>query len=962
MAASPSPDGKQLVIDLQGTLWLLDSSSNRTRPLTNPKSDARQPAWSLDGKSLCYQSYADNNWHIYTIGADGSNPKAWTSGLFDFREPHWSKDGQSIVLSSDQSGNYDIWQLNLTDSTFLQITQSPGSEYGPAYAHHSETVVYVHTDMDQYSLILYDPRTDTHKKLYSQSARIMAPSWSHSDSFIYFVQIKELDSQLYRYSLSDGSINLISTDNEDVFPFRVHEIQKGELIYTSSGKIRKRNTDIDTLSDIPFKVALSLSKPEYQRKKNNIVPDGEQEVKGIHCPKISPDGKKISYVALSDVWITDLITNEHLRVTNDRFIQLMPVWLRNGEGLIYASDAHGSIDLWQYTISDRRHKKLGTIPNMPSGLDISPDDKTIAITMALGPRAGIVHTMDIASGKTTAVGKPLPYSVSSPSWSAKGDRIVVSILTPYSGLYREGINRIVIIDINTGRVTSQRHPPHQSYGARSNDGPVISPDGTKMAYISKGQLWMVDIDDHLQPKDVPVQLTDELADVPSWSGDGLHLLYMSYNDLKTINTRTKKKINWPIELKYTPYRDTLTTVIHAGFVIPMNQDTVLEQKDIIIIDGLIQGIEDHDDHRSGDIFIDASDDYIMPGLIDMHAHQGSDLGESLGRKWLSWGITSTRDPATYPYDALNRKEAQLSGQIIHPRIFYTGSPIDGNRVYYNGTYAQQSFEQVNRELKRAQALEYDLIKTYVRLNDSLQQYVVDYAHAIGIPVTSHELYPAASYGTDGVEHIMGTSRRGFTPKMSETFRSYSDVSDIIVGASMSFTPTIAIYGGYEYILSKYTELTNDRRLRGLESPWSLAAIDAIIDRKNREQDVWSERFRRQSQLIMDIYEKGGLIISGTDSPIIPYGFGLYIELLCYQSAGMPPFEVLRTATVNASKMLNTGDQLGSIERGKRADLLILDKNPLEDIKHINSLHTVLLNGKALSVNDLLSHPSVDQAK
>ena len=117
-----------------------------------------------------------------------------------------------------------------------------------------------------------------------------------------------------------------------------------------------------------------------------------------------------------------------------------------------------------------------------------------------------------------------------------------------------------------------------------------------------------------------------------------------------------------------------------------------------------------------------------------------------------------------------------------------------------------SIEQINRELTRSQDLNFDLIKTYVRLPDSLQREVIGFAHENGLPVTSHELYPAALMGIDGVEHILGTSRRGYTPKMSLTYKSYEDVAEIITSAGMTFTPTIGIYSGYNYMLHKHPQL------------------------------------------------------------------------------------------------------------------------------------------------------------
>ena len=103
--------------------------------------------------------------------------------------------------------------------------------------------------------------------------------------------------------------------------------------------------------------------------------------------------------------------------------------------------------------------------------------------------------------------------------------------------------------------------------------------------------------------------------------------------------------------------------------------------------------------------------------------------------------------------------------------------------------------QLPQELQKTVDLGYDLIKTYVRLDDRLQKRVIDFAHANGMPVTSHEIYPAVASGADGVEHIRGTSRRGYSPKVSALYRSYQDVVDLLTASKMTITPTIGITGG-----------------------------------------------------------------------------------------------------------------------------------------------------------------------
>ena len=107
-----------------------------------------------------------------------------------------------------------------------------------------------------------------------------------------------------------------------------------------------------------------------------------------------------------------------------------------------------------------------------------------------------------------------------------------------------------------------------------------------------------------------------------------------------------------------------------------------------------------------------------------------------------------------------------------------------------------SDEQLDRELDRASTLGVDFFKTYVRLPDRLQKRVVEFAHAQNRPVTSHELYPAVAFGIDGIEHLSGTSRRGYSPKHSAIGRAYQDVVELIAKSGVTLTPTIGILGAF----------------------------------------------------------------------------------------------------------------------------------------------------------------------
>ena len=113
-------------------------------------------------------------------------------------------------------------------------------------------------------------------------------------------------------------------------------------------------------------------------------------------------------------------------------------------------------------------------------------------------------------------------------------------------------------------------------------------------------------------------------------------------------------------------------------------------------------------------------------------------------------------------------------------------------------------------------------------------------------------------------------------------------------------------------------------------------------------------FKNALQMVKDVYDKGGWIVAGTDGPIIPFGMSLHLELESYAAAGLPNAAVLKTATYDAARLLNAAADLGSIEVGKLADLIILDANPLEDIKNLRKMDKVILNGRVLTLQDLLS--------
>jgi hypothetical protein len=319
--------------------------------------------------------------------------------------------------------------------------------------------------------------------------------------------------------------------------------------------------------------------------------------------------------------------------------------------------------------------------------------------------------------------------------------------------------------------------------SRVGDGPAWSPDGTKIAFVNQGLLRVVDVDAAGNPRGEPRAVTSELAHAPSWTADSKKILYLATDQLKLLSLEDGRTESVPLELEFTPSMPKGRIVVHAGRLWNGRDTTLQPEVDVVIEGHRILSVDPHRSALHSGSVIDASALTVMPGMVDMHSHVYAEYGEALGRLLLAYGITTVRDPGSTPYRSLEFREAWEAGVRAGPRFFTSGAPIDGSRVYFPQFHAVSTSAQLEMELERNRRLGHDHLKLYIRLGNEMQKRAIEFAHQAGMPVASHEIYPAVVFGLDGVEHVGGSNRRGFA-KVSAIGNTYGDVIQIIAKSGM----------------------------------------------------------------------------------------------------------------------------------------------------------------------------------
>lgn len=398
-----------------------------------------------------------------------------------------------------------------------------------------------------------------------------------------------------------------------------------------------------------------------------------------------------------------------------------------------------------------------------------------------------------------------------------------------------------------------------------------------------------------------------------------------------------------------------TYLISNVNVVPMNQDTVLMDKVVYIKNGVIESISENIDVEGIEVF-DAMGKYLVPGLIDMHVHVWDRYELGL---YLSNGVTALRNLWGMPMH-LRIKEDVNNDEIISPLFFTTGPKLTGPDFIGDDNFNLTNPSEAKKKVILYQHRGYDFIKTYYGLDKEIFDAVIEQATISEIDIVAHPSQKVSfSYHLNpqikSIEHAEEIVQQALQFDL-DTIKLQLIIDSISKSKHISYCPTITVFNNI------YQMMLNDSILDSESLSYMNPLIKKVESKKqfdrwyNTKQDDESVVSRIKNQhdfhlnIIAQLHKAGVAIICGTDAGIgitIP-GFSIHQELAFYKEAGLSNYEVLKTATVNASQTHSIMNNLGTIEIGKIANLLLVDNNPLIELTSLENPSYVIVKGRKLN--------------
>ncbi|HEX4684229.1 MAG TPA: amidohydrolase family protein, partial [Gemmatimonadaceae bacterium] len=1004
-----SPDGKSIVFvsdrSQSDNLWIADADGSHIRQLTRENDQRFQsPTFTPDGKYVVvskgndlymyYASGAAGNGLRLTgdsaAGGRGAAPAGGGRGGAApnvFLGPAVSKDGRYVyaAMRNSTGGGYNQtalgWQIGVLDRETGHIftkTNAVGSGMRPELSPDGKWLAYATRNNADESLILRDVET--------------------GDEHLLLPKIQRDDQE--------------SRPNRDVVPTYAFTPDSKSIIIGHHGHFWSADVATGKETMIPFTADVDqmIAGPTHESFSFN---DSTMTVRQIRDVKASPDGRRLAFVALDRVWTMDLPNGTPKRLAPGENVgEFQPTWSPDGQYIAYVTwnDIDGGSVTRMRADGSGTPERLNGKAAYYEKPAFSNDGRRIVV--GRGPRNMRQDLEELERPPQQAVGVELVWlpsnggaeTVISPISNFGRPHFVRGDTTRV--YFAEGSSLVSMRWDGTDQKTILRSG---GGGGRAGGGGggggggemMMAPDGSKIlvqvtdqagprAYVVEEVPMVpngatINVTNPAQ-SEVPVRkITAIGGEFASWGNDSRHIYYglghsLFTYDLDAADRAVRDSVTAasaradsanaggggraagggrggaPARPIYEAARhDVLITIpkdkpsgvvaLRGARIISMKGTEVIAKGDIVVKDNRIVAVGPQGKVTipAGAKIIDVSNKTILPGYVDVHAHIWPAFNVHRSQPFeylinLAYGVTTTRDPQTSTTDVLSYSDMVEAGEFIGPRILATGPGV------FQATNIRTIDEARDVLRKYSEFYNTETIKQYMAGDRRTRQLII-------MAAREQHLLPTLEGGLDFkknmTEAMDGYAGSEHTLPIAPL---YKDVTTLLAESGTTWTPTLIVqYGGpwAENYWYENSDVVNDPKLNRFTPR-------EVVERKALRRPGWWAPSQWSFQLFAEqaakVVAAGGRVGMGSHGQL--QGLGAQWEIWNIASGGMPRLDVLKVATIYGAYAIGHEKDLGSLEAGKLADLQVLDKNPLDDIKNTNTIRYVMKNGRLYDANTM----------
>ncbi|MEJ6582408.1 MAG: amidohydrolase family protein [Crocinitomicaceae bacterium] len=1001
-----SPDGKSIVFDMLGDIYSIPMAGGKATPLRIGIPFEVQPRFSPDGKQISFTSDAGGADNIWVMNADGSEPKQITKE--DFRllnNAVWTADGNYFIArkhftSGRSLGAGEMWMYHKIGGSGMQLTERKNDQQDVNEPCISADGKYLYYSEDMYPGGYFQYNKDPNKQIYVIQRYEFAtgeittitggpggaarPQISPDGQKLAFVKRVRTKTVLFIHDLKTGQeyplYESLNKDQQEAWAvFGVYPnfdwSNNENIVFWSGGKINTINVASLKVTEIPFSADVEVKIAKALEFENDASPE-EFTTRVIRHLVTSPDEKTVVFNAVGYLWKKLLPNGVPARLTKGADFEFEPSFSPDGATIIYVS--WNDIELGalnKISIAGGNPTKLTSEKGIYRTPSYSSDGtKIVYIKEGGNDDQGFTYTkspgiyyMNASGGKSTFIGDFGEF----PIFNEKGNRILFQTGGSYFGSLTKELKSV---DLNgKDELTHIK----SKYANRL----VPSPDNKWVAFSLLHKVYLapipptgqtLDIDNNTSA--VPVsQLARDAGINMHWSknSDKIHWTLGEEYYTNKIEDRFTFLPNSPdsipamdsvgVKINLVTKTDKPSGVIalKGARIITMEGDKVIENGTIIIKENRIESIGATEEIAipSGAKVYDLSGKTIMPGMVDAHAHIGAfRYGLSTQKHWpfyanLAFGVTTAHDPSAHTETVFALSELIKSGEMVGPRLFSTGFILYGADGDFKAVV--NNIDDARSAIRRTKAFGALSVKSYNQPRREQRQQIIQAAKEEGIfvvPEGGSTFFTNMSMiadGHTGIEHNIPTAP------------VYKDITTFWGASHTGYTPTLIVnYGGLnaEYYWYQNTNVWENEKLLKFHPR-------SIIDSRSRHrtmapQEEYENGHILVSKSVKQLADAGVKVNLGAHGQL--QGLGAHWELWSLQQGGMTNMEALRAATLNGADYIGMSKDIGSLEKGKLADLVIMNKNPLDDIQNSNTIIYTMMNGRLYdteTMNELGNEPS-----